>query len=191
MDDHFVTVNLQNLGIVPLPPPTSPKGNYVPCIRTGNYLYLSGHLPILYSNNNNNNNKKKDNNDNDEGTGTTPTTTTTTTTPTMVKGTLGKDLTIEQGYQAAEACGIQILATLHSYLNGDWSKVKQIVKIVGFVACTDDFEDQPSVVNGVSDLMVKVFGPDIGRHARSAVGTNALPLNIATEIECIVEISDC
>lgn len=105
-------------------------------------------------------------------------------------GKLGKDLTVEQGYQSARACAINIFATLQQQLNGDWSKIRKIVKVVGFVQSADDFHQQPAVINGASDLFVEVLGKDIGQHARSAVGTNALPLNIATEVECIVELED-
>jgi enamine deaminase RidA (YjgF/YER057c/UK114 family) len=105
-------------------------------------------------------------------------------------GKVGCDLTVEQGYQSARCCAIQLLATLQREVQGDWSRVVRIVKIVGFVQCTDDFHQQPSVINGASDLFVQVLGETVGKHARSAVGTNALPLNIATEVECIVEIQE-
>lgn len=106
----------------------------------------------------------------------------------LYTGTLGQDLTIEQGYESAKICAINILATLQQYVKGDWKRIKKIIKVVGFVQCTTDFTQQPAVINGASDLFVNVLGKEIGQHARSAVGTNALPLNIATEIECIVEI---
>eukprot|EP00553_Chaetoceros_curvisetus_P008560 CAMPEP_0204615056 /NCGR_PEP_ID=MMETSP0717-20131115/2654_1 /ASSEMBLY_ACC=CAM_ASM_000666 /TAXON_ID=230516 /ORGANISM="Chaetoceros curvisetus" /LENGTH=153 /DNA_ID=CAMNT_0051627909 /DNA_START=15 /DNA_END=476 /DNA_ORIENTATION=+ len=106
----------------------------------------------------------------------------------LIKGTLGADLSVEEGYKSARACAINILGTLKEEL-GTLDRVKQIVKIVGFVNCTDDFEQQPSVINGASDFFVETFG-DKGKHARSAVGTNALPLGIATEVECIVEIEE-
>jgi enamine deaminase RidA (YjgF/YER057c/UK114 family) len=104
------------------------------------------------------------------------------------KGKLGATLTIEQGYEAARLTGLQLLATLKSAL-GDLSKVKRIVKVIGLVNCTDSFGDQPKVMNGFSDLMVAVFG-DKGKHARSAVGTNALPNGMAIEIEMIVELEN-
>jgi enamine deaminase RidA (YjgF/YER057c/UK114 family) len=108
----------------------------------------------------------------------------------LLCGKLGQDFTIEQGYEAARWCAINILYTLHQELKGDWSRVKQIVKLVGFVNCTSDFVMQPAVINGASDLFADIFGPSIGRHARSAVGMNSLPFGIATEVECIVEITD-
>lgn len=106
----------------------------------------------------------------------------------LIVGKLGKDLTVEEGYESAKLCAINILSTLSSELDGKWDRVVRIVKLVGFVHCTDDFQQQPAVINGASDLFGDIFGPEIGRHARSAVGSNALPLGIATEVECIVEI---
>ena len=103
-----------------------------------------------------------------------------------ITGKVGKDLTTEQGYDAAKQTGIAILSTLKGEL-GDLNKVKRIVKVLGMVNCTENFVDQPKVMNGFSDLMVAVFG-DKGKHARSAVGMYALPSNISVEIEIIVEI---
>jgi enamine deaminase RidA (YjgF/YER057c/UK114 family) len=105
------------------------------------------------------------------------------------KGKLGADLTIEQGYAAARLTGLQLLATLRQALGGDLTKVKRIVKVLGLVNCTDGFGDQPKVMNGFSDLMVAVFG-EKGKHARSAVGTNALPNGMCIEIEMVVEIAE-
>ena len=105
---------------------------------------------------------------------------------TPVKGTLGKDLTIDQGYEAARLCGINILATLKAAV-GDLSKIEQFVQVRGMVSSSDDFYDQPKVINGFSDLMVAVFG-EKGKHARAAVGHNSLPSNIAVEIEVVVEL---
>jgi enamine deaminase RidA (YjgF/YER057c/UK114 family) len=107
---------------------------------------------------------------------------------TNITGKLGKDLTLEQGYEAARQTGIAILSTLKAEI-GDLNKVKRIVKVLGMVNCTDTFTDQPKVINGFSDLMVAVFG-EKGKHARSAVGMNSLPSNIAVEVEMIVEISE-
>ena len=107
---------------------------------------------------------------------------------TNITGKVGKDLTIEQGYDAARLTGINHLAVLKAEL-GSLNKVKRIVKVLGMVNCTEDFKDQPKVVNGYSDLMVEIFG-EKGKHARSAVGMYALPMNIAVEVEVIVEIED-
>lgn len=104
----------------------------------------------------------------------------------MVKGKLGKDLTIEQGREAARITGINMIANLKNAI-GDLNKVKRIVKVLGMVNSTEDFTDQPKVINGFSDLMVAVFG-EKGRHARSAVGMMALPMNMAVEVEMIVEV---
>lgn len=101
-------------------------------------------------------------------------------------GKVGESLTIEQGYDAAKLTGLQLLATLKDAI-GDLSKVKRVVKVLGMVNCTPDFKDQPKVINGFSDLMVAVFG-DKAKHARSAVGVNALPNGMAVEIEMIVEV---
>jgi enamine deaminase RidA (YjgF/YER057c/UK114 family) len=103
-----------------------------------------------------------------------------------VTGKLGADMTIEQGYEAAKLTGISLLSTLKAEL-GDLNKVKRIVKALGMVNCTETFTDQPKVINGFSDLMVAVFG-EKGKHARSAVGMNQLPGNMAVEIEMIVEV---
>lgn len=103
-----------------------------------------------------------------------------------ILGKVGKDLTIEQGYEAAKQTGVSILSTLKNEL-GDLNKVKRIVKVLGMVNCTENFGDQPKVINGFSDLMVAVFG-EKGKHARSAVGMYALPMNMAVEIEIIVEL---
>ena len=105
-----------------------------------------------------------------------------------ITGKVGKDLTIEQGYEAARLTAMNHLAVLKAEL-GSLNKVKRIVKVLGMVNCTEDFKDQPKVVNGYSDLMVEIFG-DKGKHARSAVGMYALPMNIAVEVEVIVEIED-
>lgn len=104
-----------------------------------------------------------------------------------VTGKLGKDLTIEEGYAAARLVCLDLLATLKDATGGDLGKVKRVVKILGLVNCTADFADQPKVMNGCSDLLVAVFG-EKGKHARSAVGTNSLPGNIAVEIEMVVEL---
>lgn len=106
-----------------------------------------------------------------------------------ITGKLGAELSIEQGYEAAKACGIQLLSTLKDACGGDLRKVNRIVKVLGMVNCTGSFTQQPAVMNGFSDLMVAVFG-EAGKHARSAVGMPALPNNIAVEIEMVVELKD-
>ncbi len=103
-------------------------------------------------------------------------------------GKVGKDLTIEQGYDAARQTGISLLSTLKTEI-GDLNRVKRIVKVLGMVNCTETFGDQPKVINGFSDLMVAVFG-EKGKHARSAVGMYALPMGMAVEIELVLELEN-
>lgn len=103
-----------------------------------------------------------------------------------VKGKLGKDLTVEEGYEAARQTAIEIMATLKA-ATGDLSKIKQFVKVKGMVNSAPDFYDQPKVINGFSDLIVEVFG-EKGKHARAAVGQVSLPFNSAVEIEVVVEL---
>ncbi|MSQ09408.1 MAG: RidA family protein [Dehalococcoidia bacterium] len=102
------------------------------------------------------------------------------------RGKLGRDLTTDQGYQAARMVGLNLLGTMKAAL-GDLDRVRQIVKVLGMVNCTSDFGEMPLVINGASDLLVQVFG-EKGRHARSAVGMQALPFGIPVEIEMVVQI---
>lgn len=104
-----------------------------------------------------------------------------------ITGKVGKDLSVDQGIEAAKRTAISLLSTLKMELGGDLTRVRRIVKVNGWVNCTDTFKDQPKVMNGCSDLLVAVFGPK-GKHARTSLGTNALPSNIAIEIEMIVEV---
>ena len=103
-----------------------------------------------------------------------------------VTGTLGKDMNIEQGYEAARLTALMQIAVLKKEL-GDLSRVKRIVKVLGLVNSSDDFADQPKVMNGFSDLMVEIFG-EKGKHARSAIGVNTLPMHMPVEVEMIVEV---
>lgn len=106
----------------------------------------------------------------------------------FITGKVGQDITISEAQFAARLTGINLLAALKEEI-GNLDKVKRIVKVLGMVNCASDFTDQPKVINGFSDLMVEVFG-EKGKHARSAVGMNSLPFNIAVEIEMIVEIEE-
>jgi enamine deaminase RidA (YjgF/YER057c/UK114 family) len=151
-----IEAKLKEKGIE-LPAAVTPVANYVPAVRTGKLVFLSGHGPF-----------KKDG--------------------TLITGKIGSELTLEQGYEAARRVAVGLLGSLKAEIQ-DLDKVKRIVKLLGFVNCASDFVDQPKVINGASDFLVEVFG-DKGRHARSAVGSNALPLNIAVEIEMIVEVED-
>ena len=104
----------------------------------------------------------------------------------VYKGKLGKDLTIEEGYEAAKICIVNCLAILKGYL-GSLDRIKKVVKLLGFVASVPEFDQQPYVINGASDLLIEIFGEN-GKHARSAIGTNVLPFGTPVEIEMIVEI---
>jgi len=101
-------------------------------------------------------------------------------------GRVGRDVTLEQAQTAARQTAVNILATLHEFL-GDLNKVKSVVKLLGFVASADGFNDQPLVINAASELFVEIFGEN-GRHARSAIGTNELPMGMSVEIESIFEL---
>lgn len=107
---------------------------------------------------------------------------------TNITGKVGTELTVEEGIDAARVAAIALLSSLKAEI-GSLDKVKRIVKVNGWVNCPDDFKDQPKVMNGCSDLLVEIFG-DSGRHARTSLGANALPMNIAVEIEMVVEIND-
>jgi enamine deaminase RidA (YjgF/YER057c/UK114 family) len=145
---------LKELGIS-LPASPKPIANYVPAVRAGNLLFVSGHGPY--------NDGKS-----------------------ILSGKLGKELTVEEGYKTARNVALNCLASIQAAL-GDLNKVKRVVKLLGMVNCTEDFKDQPKVINGASDLLVEVFG-DAGRHARSAVGMQSLPNGIPVEIEMILEV---
>ncbi len=142
--------------VLTLPQPPKPVANYVPAVKTGNLLFVSGHGP--YS----------------DGI-------------TKIFGKVGRELTVDEGYQVARNVALNCLASIKATI-GDLNKVKRFVKILGMVNCTDDFKEQPQVINGCSDLLVAIF-EDAGKHARSAVGMQALPNQIPVEIEMILEIS--
>jgi len=105
----------------------------------------------------------------------------------IYKGKVGSDITVEDGIEAARLCVINIIAAVKTGLEGDWSKLDSFVKLTGYVNCQDTFTDQPKIINGASDMLVEIFG-DQGRHSRVAVGSNALPLGIAVEIDAIVQL---
>ncbi len=104
------------------------------------------------------------------------------------QGKLGVDISVDEGYQAARLCALNLLSQLKAACDGNLDRVKRVVKLSGFVNCAPDFTQQPQVINGASDLMVDVFG-DAGRHARFAVGAPSLPLGVATEVDGVFEIS--
>ncbi len=105
----------------------------------------------------------------------------------LIKGKVGKDLNTEAGYNAAKRCALSIVAQVKKTCNDDLSKVKSCVKLTGFVNSTDDFTDQPKVINGASDLIASIFG-DAGMHTRAAVSTNSLPLGVSVEVDAIFEL---
>ena len=105
----------------------------------------------------------------------------------IYKGKVGSEITTEDGIKAAKLCVINIIAAVKTGLEGDWDRLASFVKLTGFVNCQDDFTDQPKIINGASDMLVEIFG-DQGRHARVAVGSNALPLGISVEIDAIVQL---
>ena len=146
---------IQEIGFE-LPPPPKAAANYQPVQKTGNLLFLSGHLPL-----------KSDGS--------------------LLTGKIGSDgNTVEDGYAAARQVALNLIATLKNEL-GDLDRVEQIVKLFGIVQSADDFHEQHKVMNGCSDVFVEVFGKERGLHARSAIGTNALPLGISVEVEAIVQ----
>lgn len=144
---------LEKKGLKLYPAPR-PVGSYVQCIRTGNYLHLSGGISV---------------NGDD-----------------AYYGKLGKDVTVEQGKKAAAAAILNRIAVIEGELGG-FERLRKIVAVNGFVNCTPDFTDQAKVLNGASDLLVELFGPEAA-HSRSAVGVASLPLGVAVEINMIVEI---
>jgi enamine deaminase RidA (YjgF/YER057c/UK114 family) len=149
----------QKLAALKLELPAVPPAiaSYVPAVRTGNLVFLSGQIP-----------RGADGK--------------------FVAGKVGREFTEAQATDAARTCALQLLAVLRNEL-GDLAKVKRIVRVGGFVNCTEDFTAQSKVVNGASDLLVAVFG-DAGKHARAAVGVPALPAGAPVEIELVAEIHD-
>ena len=106
----------------------------------------------------------------------------------LIKGKVGKDLTTEEAYKAAERCGLSIVAQVKNACNGDLSKVKSCIKLTGFVNSTEDYIEQPKVINGASDLIASIFG-GAGMHTRAAVSTNSLPLGVSVEVDAIFELN--
>ena len=106
----------------------------------------------------------------------------------LIKGKVGKDLTTDEAYQAAKRCGLSIVSQVKKACGGDLSKIKSCIKLTGFVNSTDDFIEQPKVINGASDLVASIFG-DAGMHTRAAVSTNSLPLGVSVEVDAIFELN--
>ena len=106
----------------------------------------------------------------------------------LIKGKVGKDLDTEAGYDAARRCALSIISQTKKACEGDLSKIKSCIKLTGFVNSTDDFVEQPKVINGASDLIVSIFG-DYGMHTRAAVSSNSLPLGVSVEVDAIFELN--
>lgn len=146
---------LAELGLT-LPPTPKPVATYIPAVRSGNLLFLSGVLPVR------------------DGT-------------LVLEGKVGKELSVEQGYDASKIALLNALAIARGEL-GSLDRVRRVVRMVGYVASAEGFVQQPAVVNGASDLLVKIFG-EAGRHARVALGAAELPLRAPVELELIFEVS--
>ncbi len=145
---------LRELGLS-LPAANAPVANYVPAVRSGNLIFVAGHIPRDAAGK-------------------------------VITGKVGRDATEQNAIVAAKQVTLSLLATLKAEV-GDLAKVKRIVRVGGFINGTEDFQNQPKVMNGCSDLLVALFG-DRGRHARAAIGVNALPLGALVEIEMVVEV---
>jgi enamine deaminase RidA (YjgF/YER057c/UK114 family) len=150
-----IEAKLTELGLV-IPAPPKPAGSYVPCVRTGNLLIVSGQLPFAAG-------------------------------QLLFTGKVPSPVDMEAAQGCARQCVLNGLAILSGELGGDWSRFVRVVRIGVFVQCEDGYTQQPQVANGASELLTQIFG-DAGRHARAAVGTNALPLNAPVEIEFTFEI---
>ena len=150
-----IAARLTELGIT-LPPAPKPAANYVPYVRTGNLVFISGQVSA----------------DGDE----------------KFVGKVGADVDQAHAVKAARACALSIMAQLSAALDGDLDRVVRCVKLGGFVNCTPEFDQQPAVINGASDLMGDVFG-DAGAHARFAVGAPNLPFNFSVEIDAVFEVA--
>ena len=106
----------------------------------------------------------------------------------LITGKIGKDLNLDEGYEAAKRCGLSIVAHVKNACGGDLDRIKTCVKLTGYVNSTDDFKDQPRIINGASDIIAKIFD-DKGEHTRAAVSVNSLPLGVAVEVDAIFEIN--
>ena len=106
----------------------------------------------------------------------------------LITGKIGKDLNLDEGYEAAKRCGLSIVAHVKNACGGDLDRIKTCVKLTGYVNSTDDFKDQPKIINGASDIIAKIFD-EKGEHTRAAVSVNSLPLGVAVEVDAIFEIN--
>ena len=154
--DQRVTETLALLGLA-IPAAPKPVASYIPCVRTGNLLFVSGQLPFR------------------DG-------------ALIATGRVGDAVTLEVAQSCAQQCVLNGLAVVRGACGGSLDQVVRIVRLGVFVASVEGFGDQPKVANGASDLLQRLFG-ESGRHARAAVGTNALPLNACVEVEMLVELA--
>ena len=152
-----IDARISKLGIV-FPKPSTPAANYVPCVKSGNLVFISGQLPFL-----------------DE--------------KLQYVGSVGDELSLDEGYKSARLCGLNILSHLKFACKGKLGCVTKVVKLGGYVNSAADFTEQPKVINGASDLMVQIFDKQIGTHCRFAVSATSLPLGAATEVDGIFEVS--
>ena len=152
-----VKANLERLGLA-LPAAPEPAGSYLPAVRSGPLLFVSGQLPII------------------DG-------------KLMAAGTVPSAVDLDTATQAAARCALNALAIVAGHLEGDWSRLRRVVRIGVFVASDAGFTQQPQVANGASDLLAQLLG-ERGRHARAAVGASALPLGAPVELEMVVEVAD-
>ena len=106
----------------------------------------------------------------------------------LIKGKIGKELTTEDGYNAAKRCGLSIISQVKNACDNDLSKIRSCIKLTGYVNSTEDFIEQPKVINGASDIIASIFG-DAGMHTRAAVSTNSLPLGVSVEVDAIFELN--
>jgi enamine deaminase RidA (YjgF/YER057c/UK114 family) len=149
-----IDAKLKELGIE-LPEPPKAMANYVPWVKSGNLIYISGQIPSVPKG--------------------------------IVVGTVGKEIELRQAQKAAQVCAIHILAALKEACDGDLDRVVRCVKLTGYVNAVEGFGQHPEVLNGASNVMIKVFG-DAGKHARAAVGAGSLPRKIPVEIDAVFEV---
>jgi enamine deaminase RidA (YjgF/YER057c/UK114 family) len=154
---HPIDDRLAALGLA-LPEPPSPVAAYIPAVRSGSLLFVSGQLPVRAG-------------------------------ELIATGRVPSGVSIESAQAGAKQAVLNALAIVHHHLGGNWSKLNRIVRLGVFVQSDDGFADQPRVANGASELLVELLG-ESGRHARAAVGVNALPLDAAVELELLAELAD-
>ena len=149
-----VEYKIESLGLK-LPENSKSMANYVPAVKTGNYVFTSGNGPMVKG-------------------------------EWKAKGKLGRELTLEEGYECAKIAVLNCLAAAKSLIE-DLDRIKQIIRVVGFINSAPGFEEQTKVLNGASDLLVEIFG-EKGKHARLSIGASELPFNVPVEIELIIEV---